>query len=129
MRRNDLQQKYSDQWNAAKIDAILCPVGASVASAHGESPYWGYTSVFNLLDYTGLVFPFSTVEKDDTWEKFPAESEKPLSEADVAFKAFYTGPEKYLDAPVGLQLVTRRFRDEEALLIGEEIARVLKGGL
>ncbi|KAL3427906.1 acetamidase [Phlyctema vagabunda] len=121
-RRNALQTIYAAELNAAELDFILCPVNASVASAHGESTYWGYTSAFNLLDYTGAVLPISTVQETDTWENFPGTY---LSEQDRAFGAFYTGPEKYKNAPISLQIVTRRFGEEKALLIMEEIERVL----
>jgi amidase len=125
MRRNSLQTAYANQWNDAHIDAILCPVGPSVASAHGESTYWGYTSVYNVLDYSAIVFPVGTVEKTDTWEGFPPEMSEPMSEEDVRNRAFYSGPDKYSDAPIALQLVTRRFKDEEAILIGEEICKII----
>jgi len=125
MQRDDLRLAYAKAWNEAGIDAILCPVSASVASAHGEAPYWGYTSVFNLLDYSTVVFPVGAVETTDTWENIPPESKGPMSDEDVLSRVYYTGSEKYANAPVGLQIVTRRFKDEEGILIGKEITRAL----
>lgn len=126
MHRNELQTAYAEQWNAAGIDAILCPVAPTVASAHNESLYWGYTSAFNILDYSSVVFPVGTVAKSDTWEKFPAESREAMSELDKTFRTFYTGPEKYKDAPVALQLVTRRLREEQAVMLATEVLDILK---
>ena len=115
IRRNELQTAYAEQWNAAGIDAIICPVAPTVASAHGESLYWGYTSVFNILDYSCVVFPVGTVLDSDTWANYPRENSKTMTELDSTFRDFYRGPEKYKDAPVALQLVTRRLREEQAL--------------
>jgi amidase len=126
MRRNELQTAYAEQWNAAGIDAIICPVAPTVASAHGESLYWGYTSAFNILDYSCVVFPVGTVVESDTWVNFPPESNEAMSELDAIFRDFYTGPEKYKDAPVALQLVNRRLREEQALGISTVILSCLK---
>ena len=125
-RRNELQIAYAEQWNAAGIDAILCPVAPTVASAHRESLYWGYTSAFNILDYSSVAIPVGTVAESDTWGNFPAESREARSELDSKFRDFYTGPEKYKDAPVALQIVTRRLREEQAIKLATEVVGVLK---
>lgn len=121
--RNTLQTAYAAQCNEGGIDCILCPANASVASAHGEATYWGYTSVFNILDYTSAVFPVGTVEDCDTWERYP--SGVVLGDNDERFAGYYRegsrGPEKYRDAPVALQLVGRRYREEEVLRIVERV--------
>lgn len=126
MLRGKLQTEYAEQWNAAGIDAILCPVAPTVASAHGESLYWGYTSVFNILDYSSVAFPVGTVWGRDTWENYPDDSTELMGDLDTTFRKLYTGPEKYKDAPVALQLVTRRLREEQALEIATEVLRCLK---
>lgn len=127
-RRNALQTAYAAQWNAANIDAILCPVNPSTASAHGESKYWGYSSAFNLLDYSAGVIPVGQVESTDTWESYPRASNVDLSVEDSLFKSVYTGPEKYRSAPVNLQIVTRRYTSEKTLLVMEEVVKALGEG-
>lgn len=127
-RRDALQTLYAKEWNKNNLDFLLCPVNASVASHHGESTYWGYTSAFNLLDYTGAVLPVGTVQDNDTWENFPAAAAAigdEMSEVDGLYRGYYTGPSRYQDAPVALQVVTRRFGEERALLFVDEIERVL----
>ncbi|TVY85118.1 putative amidase [Lachnellula suecica] len=69
--RDLLRTSYAAQWNAAGIDAILCSSNASVASVHNESTYWGYSSVFNILDLSAAVFPVGKVEATDSWENLP----------------------------------------------------------
>jgi len=126
--RHLIRTKYLEQWNEAGIDAILCPVSASVASVHGETTYWGYTSVFNLLDLTAVVFPVGRVEQSDTWGNFHPQFGGFLSPEDKVYRTRYNneGPVRYRDAPISLQLVTRRFHEEEALLIAEQILTALK---
>ncbi|KAG0645739.1 amidase [Hyphodiscus hymeniophilus] len=131
--RNALQIAYAAQWNASGIDCLLCPANASVASAHGESTYWGYSSLFNILDYSSVVFPVGVVEKSDTWERFPragVTAGDGLGAEDERFAGYYgqgtKGPEKYRDAPVSLQLVGRRYREEEVLGMLERILEVFR---
>lgn len=98
-----------------------------MASAHGESKYWGYTSAFNLLDYSASVFPVRTVRETDTVHNYPTEQETPLNDTDALFKEFYTGPAKYRGAPINLQLVSRRYREESVLDMTEIVMAALEG--
>lgn len=111
---------YARQWNAHDVDAILCPANASVASIHGESRYWGYTCVFNALDYPAAIFPVGTVEKTDTWEAVAPISSEPLNRLDGWYRSLYQdieGPKRYERAPISLQIVGRRFHDERLLRV------------
>ena len=120
--RNELQIAYAAQWNEAGIDVLLCPTNPAGASAHGESTYWGYSSVFNILDYSAAVFPVGSVNKDDSWTKYPR-SKPVMGEEDARFEGYFgdDGATKYTDAPVSLQLVTRRYREEGLLGMVEMI--------
>lgn len=51
------------------VDVILCPASPGVAPRHDTARYWGYSSQWNLLDYPGVVFPVSKVDKRDVQEK------------------------------------------------------------
>ncbi|KAF3909051.1 Acetamidase [Orbilia brochopaga] len=101
---------YSAKWLAAGIDVLLCPVGPSVAPRLGTAKYWGYTSMFNLIDYPAAVFPVSKVDEKDNgvWNYTP------VGEKDKANFELWD-PEAYKDAPISLQLVSRRFEDEKVL--------------
>lgn len=46
------------------VDVILCPVGPGVATRHNTAKYWGYTAVWNLLDYPVVSFPVDKVDAD-----------------------------------------------------------------
>lgn len=110
------------------VDAILSPANASVASVHDESRYWGYTCVFNALDYPGAIFPVGTVEETDTWKSFPPVSNEVLSPLDEWYRKLYDdveGPVRYEGAPVSLQLVGRRFQDEKLMRVTSVIRDLL----
>lgn len=128
--RDKLRTAYAKQLRETGVDALLTPVHPAAASAHDESRYWGYTSVFNALDFSAAVFPAGTVLETDTWDRYPRSSEKPLSEMDRWYESLYPqgekGPEKYAGAPIPLQVVGRRFQEERVLRIMEKVADVLR---
>lgn len=111
---------------------LLCPANASLASAHRESKYWGYSSVFNLLDYSGVTLPVSTVRDTDTWENFPRHDAGFKSQEDEYHAEIYgkgtDGPKKYKDAPIALQLIGRRFSEEKLLGILDRVMEDLNHG-
>jgi amidase len=124
--RDTLRTQFSLQWREANIDALLCPVNASVASAHDESKYWGYTAVFNATDLPGVVFPVTRVKETDTWD---AETPEVMGEKDAMYRGFWDegGVDKYRDAPVNLQLVGKRLREERLLAVAEVVEGVIRG--
>jgi amidase len=115
--REAYRKEYALHWNKYGIDALLCPVGPSVAPKHNTAKYWSYTSQWNLLDYPSVVFPVCTVQKDvDKWDSTP----RFLSGQDEDNHKLWD-PEECHGMPVGLQLVGRRFEDEKVLAILDHI--------
>lgn len=102
---------YCDYWNKTGIDFLICPVGPGAPQPHGTSIYWGYTCQWNILDYPGIVFPVTFV--DPIKDKGYPEGYEPISEIDKKYFDRYS-PETYKDAPVALQLVTKRLHEEAA---------------
>ncbi|CZR69026.1 related to general amidase [Phialocephala subalpina] len=121
IKRNAYRLRYNDLWistgaeDGHMVDAILCPAGPGPAPPHGNAKYWNYTSQWNLLEYPGAVFPVTTVDQELDKKD---ESYVPKNEQDRFNHELYS-PEKYVDAPVSLQIVTRRFEDEKCLKILE----------
>lgn len=54
--------------------------------------------------------------------------EEYMSEQDKVFEGYYSGPQKYKDAPVCLQLVTRRYREEQLLAMVAKVVESLREG-
>ncbi|KAK5756664.1 hypothetical protein LTS12_013254 [Elasticomyces elasticus] len=102
------------------VDVLLTPTGPGCAPPHDCSRYWGYTSQWNLLDYPCLIFPTGLqAGPEDKAE----EGYKPRNEQDRYNHELYK-PETYVDAPISLQLVGRRYEEErliEALEMMSEI--------
>ncbi|KAL8807877.1 MAG: hypothetical protein Q9223_001928 [Gallowayella weberi] len=122
-RRERYRREYADVWNKTArgtgpngepegmVDVILAPVGPGAAPPLDHAKYWGYTSQWNLLDYPALVFPVSQVKPEiDRVD----EGYEPMNEQDK-FNFHLYEPEKYRDAPVGLQLIGRLYEDEKVV--------------
>jgi Asp-tRNA(Asn)/Glu-tRNA(Gln) amidotransferase A subunit family amidase len=125
--RNEYRYAYNDLWQATGaedghvVDAILCPVGPGAAPPHGHAKYWSYTSQWNMLDYPAIAFPVTKV--DQTLDQ-KEEGYKPLNADDQWNQDLYD-PQKYVDAPVGLQLVTRHYEDEKCLAVLSRIEQAM----
>ncbi len=55
--RDAFNKGYAAHWRASGIDVLLCPPFPGPACPHDTARYWGYTAVYNILDYPGIVFP------------------------------------------------------------------------
>ncbi|OCK79572.1 putative glutamyl-tRNA amidotransferase subunit A [Lepidopterella palustris CBS 459.81] len=109
LKREEYRAAYSQLWD--DVDVILCPVGPGAAPPLDCARYWGYTSQWNLLDYPSLVFPVTKVDVEvDAVE----EGYRPRNEKDRYNYELYE-PTKYVNAPVSLQLVGRRYEDEKVV--------------
>lgn len=122
--RDAYRTEYAARWNASAhsisadgdparpVDVILAPAGPGAAPPLEHARYWGYTAQWNLLDYPAAVFPVTRVDA----ALDPADTAyRPMNEQDRWNHALYTGPERYKHAPIGLQVVGRRFEDEMVL--------------
>ncbi|THV06029.1 amidase [Dendrothele bispora CBS 962.96] len=122
LERDKLRKMYADYWNSQKVDAVLCPAGPGPAQALQTSKYWGYTSAWNFVDYPAVVFPTglradpALDPKDDTRE--------PWSKYDAHSTACYE-PDIFKNAPLSLQIVSRRNIDEASFMVLKEIEKVL----
>ncbi|KAL1999796.1 hypothetical protein VTN02DRAFT_5984 [Thermoascus thermophilus] len=128
--RDRLRTLYAQRLRDAAIDVLLAPVHPAAASAHNESRYWGYTSVFNALDFSAAVFPAGTVQETDTWDRYPRPTPQPLSDLDRWYERLYApgdaGPLRYADAPIPLQLVGRRFQEERLLNVMDRVVEIVR---
>ena len=127
VRREAFRAEYAAHWNETGeqdghcVDIILCPVGPGVAPPLGHARYWPYTSTWNLLDYPAMVFPYGFVDqvKDQVEKNY-----KPRNAQDTYNYNMYD-PKKFVDAPIGLQLVGRRYEDEKVF----EIMKLIRASI
>lgn len=126
--RENYRTQYAHIWNEREslfncsIDCILAPVGPSAAPLHNTAKWWGYTSVWNLLDYPAVVFPVTTVDliKDQVEIDF-----KPRNILDEENYRLYKSPQCYANAPIGLQIIGRRYNDEKVMKCLEIIEQAM----
>ncbi|KAM0327046.1 hypothetical protein ACHAQA_006169 [Verticillium albo-atrum] len=126
-RRDAYRTRYAKAWNDTReqdgreVDVILGPASFGAATPHDQSRYWGYTSQWNLLDYPAAVFPVTTVDQEKDVKN---STYSPKNGEDQFVHDMYS-PDKYVDAPVSLQVIGRRQEDEKVLAALEEIERAL----
>ncbi|KAJ5096176.1 hypothetical protein NUU61_005532 [Penicillium alfredii] len=132
-----LQEKrdiYRDEYNALLkrrgVDFILSPTHPAAAAVLGESQYWNYTAIWNVLDLPAAVFP-SGLSVDPVLDALLAQDRRyqPRNEADEREWRKYPSPERYEGAPVALQIAGRRFKDEETLAAARVVEEIVRGRL
>ncbi|KAG5365624.1 putative amidase [Yarrowia sp. B02] len=118
--RNKYKTAYQKHWKEQGIDVLIMPTVPSAAIVPNTTKYWGYTCVWNLLDYPATIMPIGKVQESDKKE----ESYKPRNDLDKAHQELYS-PETYENAPVGLQIVAPRWNDELTLKMMEVFAHAM----
>lgn len=125
--RNSYRAMYNQHWldtgrdDGHPVDAILSPVGPGCAPPHDQSKYWNYTSQWNLLEYPAIAFPVGQVDQNLDFPDTHDAQYVPKNKDDEFNHALYTGPERYRDAPISLQLITRKFEDEKCIEVLKRI--------
>lgn len=107
--RDDFRVAFAESWQKQDVDVILTPAFVGPACAHDTSFYWTYTSLYNLVDYPGVVFP--TTIKAEAGEQY-AQDYAPLSRACKHVKELWDNG-SFENAPVNLQLVARKYHDNQ----------------
>jgi amidase len=126
--RETYRRRYAHAWNEREasfgysIDCILSPAGPSAAPKLGTAKWWGYLSIWNLIDYPAAVFPVTTVDllKDQVEVDY-----KPRNVLDEENYRLYTSPQAYENAPICLQVVCRRYNDEKVMKCLEMIEQAM----
>ncbi|EXJ82756.1 hypothetical protein A1O3_06571 [Capronia epimyces CBS 606.96] len=121
------QQEYLRHWNETAsltstgqpVDAILCPSAACASFPHDFLPWWGYFSVWNLLNYPAMILPAGTVNKEiDVADQ----GYVPVTDWDKANHEVYD-PELFDGAPISLQLVGRYLEEEKLFAVANAVDR------
>ncbi|CAI7572400.1 unnamed protein product [Penicillium manginii] len=124
---------YRDEYNALlksrEVDFIISPNYSGVAAVMGESHYWNYTAIWNLLDLPAVTFP-SGLKVDKKLDALTEDHKNytPRNEADEREWKKYEGPERYEDAPIALQIAGRHFKDEETLAASKVLEEIIRDG-
>lgn len=124
----DSCEAYLDYWNSLTaddgraVDAFVMPVAPHAAVMPGRYLYTGYTEVVNLLDYSAAVLPVTVADKHvDSVDT----SYAPMNELDEKNWRWYD-PEAYDGAPVGVQIVCKKYEEEKVWAIAQILDKILK---
>ncbi|KAG7857975.1 hypothetical protein KL939_003231 [Ogataea angusta] len=109
--REFYRERYLQKMLELDVDYILSPAYSSVAPKLETARYWGYTSLWNILDFPNVVFP--TGLKCDPALDAPDTSYKPRNDIEAYEYALYDTAEDFANAPISLQLTGKRWFDEE----------------
>ncbi|KAI9668914.1 MAG: hypothetical protein M1829_005226 [Trizodia sp. TS-e1964] len=104
------------------VDAVIMPVAPHAAVIPGKFYHTAYTESINLLDYSVAVIPVTRASK--ALDKFDSEYSA-LNEIDRKNWEAYD-PDVYDGAPVGLQIVARKYEEEKVWAIAKVISMALK---
>ncbi|KAH7214214.1 amidase signature domain-containing protein [Fusarium oxysporum] len=124
----EFERQYSDYWNSTAdsddqiVDAVLMPVAPHTAVIPGEFYHGAYTDAMNLTNYTAVVIP--TIRADKKIDVFD-EGYEPLGDMDRKNWQAYL----YDGAPVGVQIVGRRFEEEKCLAIARIVHAVVQSAI
>lgn len=120
--RVEFQRRYLARWNAAGIDAILCPTTPYSSVENGKFRHVGYTGVYNVLDYSCMSFP-TGFTVDAQVDKAPSDY-KPMTDLDATIQSEYN-PETVHGMPINLQLVARRLEEEKVVAMTQVVLDTL----
>ncbi|EXJ85684.1 hypothetical protein A1O1_06050 [Capronia coronata CBS 617.96] len=109
--RDKFRCAFLENWNAQDVDVVIGPCFVGPACAHESAFYWTYTSLWNFVDYPGVVFP--TPIKAEVGEKYAADY-TPLSDDCKHVKQLWDKG-NFEGAPITLQLNARKYHDNQLL--------------
>ncbi|CAO1598695.1 hypothetical protein XANCAGTX0491_002455 [Xanthoria calcicola] len=119
---------YNDYWNSTSnddgqvVDAVVMPVAPHAAVIPGKFYHTAYTESINLMDYSAAVIPITKADKSvDTFDHHY----QSLNEVDRKNWEAYD-PETYDGAPVGLQIVARKWEEEKVWAIAKILDTALR---
>lgn len=107
--RDEFRWAFAKSWQDQDVDVVIGPAFVGPASAHDTAFYWNYTSLYNFVDYPGVVVP--TPVKAEAGDKYDA-GYVPLSDACQHVKELWESSD-FKVAPVNLQIVARKYHDNE----------------
>ncbi|KJZ79193.1 hypothetical protein HIM_01344 [Hirsutella minnesotensis 3608] len=121
-KRDAIRTEYLALMQARGVDVILCPTYVGVGTLQGQAKCWSYTAMWNFLDYPAVVFP-SGLRVDKEVDVFDTSYSPRSSDDEREWKAY--DADLFDGVPIALQLVGKRFHDEELL----KAARIVEEAL
>ncbi|GJN72266.1 hypothetical protein PLICBS_006338 [Purpureocillium lilacinum] len=123
LEREAYRTEYRMLMKEQGVDFILCPAYLGVAAEPNEARYSAYTAIWNILDMPGVVFP-TGLKVDPDLDGIETDYKPRSAQDEFEYRAY--APEKFVDAPIGLQLVGNRFCDEETVAASKILETIIR---
>ncbi|KAF5618060.1 uncharacterized protein FTJAE_12366 [Fusarium tjaetaba] len=128
----DYKEQFLAAWDKTandgrSMDALICPPAPGVGYPHDFNTYWGYTSLFNLIDYPAAILPMPGLKVNA--EQDPLDSEYvPLgtNPYDKPNHEIYD-PHLFENQAICIQVVGRPFEDEELIRVSATLDALFHG--
>lgn len=123
MERDEFRAKYAEHWTQQDVDVLIAPVFVGPASEHDTALYWNYTAFFNYVDYPGVVVPTPLKALKKGEEQYA--SSQILGKEDAHVRKLWENGD-FEGAPIALQIVARKYHDNELFAALEAMKGVLE---
>ncbi|KAK5991932.1 Acetamidase [Cladobotryum mycophilum] len=124
LERTAFQNQYLDRWNEAGIDAILSATTPYSSTKHDTFNHFGYTGVWNVLDYSCVSFP-TGLKVDKNVDRYDSSYEPLLAAKECQENKDNYDADLLHGLPISLQLIARRLEDEKALAMTKRVLEAL----
>ncbi|CAM1505804.1 Fc.00g114410.m01.CDS01 [Cosmosporella sp. VM-42] len=122
VRRAEAAKTYLKLFRDNDIDVILMPPAPHTAVPLDCWTKAAYTCLWNYLDYPAVVIPVDEVRDIDSVDNL---SNAKFGPEDEEIYSLYTGPEEYKGAPVCIQVVGYRHKDEALLKVASVLDSII----
>ncbi|KAJ4184750.1 hypothetical protein NW767_013046 [Fusarium falciforme] len=124
--RDAFRRLYAAHWRRADVDVIVSPVTPSTAPPLGTSRYWGYSAIWNLLQYTAVAIPAAAlVGEGNGAQDLAKEVYEPKNETEAQIYRQYSAATSE-GMPVGIQVVAPRLHESLVMAAARIIEEALK---
>ncbi|KAL7953730.1 amidase signature domain-containing protein [Trichoderma compactum] len=125
LERDQFRCDFARHWESQDVDFVLCPVFFGLACEHEMSFYPNYTAFWNYVDYPGVVVPTPIRAGKKGAEGYAADAPAPLSKDDEHVRQMWEEGD-FEGAPVNLQIVARKYHDNDLFAALEKMQWVLE---
>ncbi|RDL30015.1 putative Amidase [Venustampulla echinocandica] len=117
------KRQFFEAWKAANIDALICPCAPSAGFPHDFPVWWGYFSLWNVLDYPSTILPLKGFKIDPVID---AKDFKYVPKENVFDKMNWEvyDPVLWGNQPVCIQIVRPPYTDEELIDVTERVDEI-----
>ncbi|KAF2159073.1 hypothetical protein M409DRAFT_71311 [Zasmidium cellare ATCC 36951] len=116
---------FQQSWDGdGSYDCIICPSAPLAGSPHDFPLWWGYTTLWNLLDYPSIMMPLKGFKINSQRDPKTAAYSPRSNPFDRANWEIYD-PEVWKTQPMTFQIVGRPYHDEALINVSEVIDGVV----